>query len=385
MADIFDSFNSVDPTLNQNQENSENKEGATETVGQVATTENNTAVPPTGTETPPQGTPPVDQFFETFNTRFKTQYKTDEEIKPLFGLPQKITEYEQKLKDRDDLAKRVEQQNRDLENLRITEASKYLSHPLMQKAYIAQQLLAKYPDKDKDLLTEAVMSDVDKMSDLDVVAKERKLRYPQLRDAKAVILHDLGIDSTQDPKEWDSLVTDRLTMMAGDARASIKQLSVGIEFPKIKTAEEVQKEATEALAKRTELAAPHKTQFSQFDKVKVRDDLEYTVPDDFKSTLPNMFDAYFKAGLEPTPENIEILNDIREATFFTAHKDKIYEAMYKDCETKLKKKQDEENGNTAPPNTSTASDALSGQKPSNLPNHEDFLKDNQGSRAKRLK
>jgi hypothetical protein len=79
-----------------------------------------------------------------------------------------------------------------------------------------------------------------------------------------------------------------------------------------------------------------------------------------------MFDAFIlKAGNEPTPENLQTLNDLRDAFFFSEYKDKIYEVMYKDAESKVKAELDKKLENTTPPNTATASDGAQGDKPNN--------------------
>lgn len=383
MADPFDKFNSVDPTATATKETTETV--PTETGQETATTENTTAVQTT--ETTQASTPQVDPFFETFNKRYGTPYKSDDEIKPLFTLPKKVTELEAKVKDRDELARSHDQIKRDLENLRQAEAAKYLSTPIMQKAFVAQQLQAKYPDKDPFILQEIAMSDLGKMDNIEAIAKEKKINFPDLslEDIKAVVMSDLNIDPASDPKEWDSLTQAKVRMRGAEAKANIKRLAEGIELPKIESPEEYKKRAEAELLKKTEQVAPIKAQFSQFSEIKLREDLPWSVPEEFKSKLGDMFDTFVvKAGVEPTPENVEILNNLREAFVISQYKEDILSAMYKDVESKLKKKEDEENGNTVPPNTSTASDAVPG-KVNPLPGHSDFQRDIQGQRVTHLR
>jgi hypothetical protein len=396
MADPFEKFNTTPPVVQETSTAGEqnngisNQEVSNQGVSNQATTEQNTGVTqiPTGEPKPETGqeTPKPDEFIETFNKRFNTQYKNDDEIKPIFELPKKVTEYEGKLKDRDDLAKSVEQYKKDLENLERTASTKYLSDPLMQKAYVASQLQKKYPDKDPFILQEIAMSDVAQMGDLDAVAKERKIRYPsmKLENIKAVILNDLGIDGTTPPEEWDSLAKDKLTMMAGDARENIKNLTKGIELPKVETPEETQKRYDEELSKRVEATKPYREQYSKFDKFNMGEGLDYTVDKEFQEKLGDMFDAFMvKAGNDPTPENLQTLEDLRDAFFFNSHKKEIFEAMYKDAETKIKTKLDEKLGNTQVPNTATASDGVTDEN-SNRPGVQQFKRDFSGTRATRI-
>lgn len=381
-TDPFDKFNSTPPP--EMQESTPAEVVNTE----VSTPDNNSVVPTDtapGTPVTPQDTQ-KDEFIETFNKRFNTQYKADDEIKSIFEVSKKIPEYETRLKDRDDLAKSVEQYKRDLDNLEKSASSKYLSDPIMQKAYVANQLLKKYPDKDPFILQEIAMSDVDKMGDLDAVAKERKIKYPSmpLENIKKVILNDLGIDGTTPSEEWDGLAKDKLTMMAGDARENIKRLTQGIELPKVETQEDIQRRNAEILSKRTEQAKPFREEYSKFEKFKVGEGLDYTVPKEFQEKLGDMFDAFvLKAGNEPTKENLQTLEDLKEAMFFNSYKKEIYDVMRKDAETKIKAEYEAKLGNTQLPNTATASDGLpSGQ--SGRSGHADFKRDNQGDRVRQL-
>jgi hypothetical protein len=382
MADPFDKFNTTPPA--------EQETPATSGTPTEPVTPDNNPVVPTDTTpitpAPAQDTPKPDEFFDIFNKRFNTQYKADDEIKPLFELPKKVTEYEGKLKDRDSLAKSVEQYKKDLEELQRAESSKYLSDPLMRNAYVANQLQKKYPDKDPFILQEIAMSDVDKMSDLDAVAKERKIKYPSmpLENIKKVILSDLGIDASVATEEWDSLAKDKLTMMAGDARANIKQLTQGIELPKVETQEEASKRIADNLSKRAEIAKPFKEAFSKFDKFTMGDGLDYTTPKEFQDKLGSMFDEFVvKNGNEPTPENLQLLTDLRDALFFSEYKKELYDTMYKDAETKIKAKLDEKLGNLQVPNTATASDGAGGID-ANRPGISQFKQDFSGQRATRI-
>lgn len=384
MPDIFDKFNDKPPVEQELSMEQSPENGTTEQNGensQQATTE-----PPAqgngGGAEPPQGN---EEFIDIFNKRFNTQYKGDDDIKSFFELPKKVTEYEQKLKDKEALEASVEQYKRDLEESKKNSNSKLLSSPLVQKAYVADQLLAKYPDKDPHILTELAMGDTSKMSDIEVLAKERKVNYPnrKLEDIKIAILSDLGIDPTTSPEEWDSVARTRLEMRADDARANIKKLTEGIELPK---AEDPTIATQRAAAKEAEIAqrsAPFKAEYSKFDKFNMGDNLDYTVPKEFQDKLPEMFDAFIKAGNEPTAESMAILNDIRDATFFSAHRKEILAAMMKEAETRAQAKLDEKLGNTQLPNTSTASDGANGVK-SNLPGVEDWRRDARGDRINRL-
>jgi hypothetical protein len=224
-------------------------------------------------------------------------------------------------------------------------------------------LLAKYPDKDPYTLQEIVMQDVSKMSDIDVLVKAQKINHPNIAetDLKAAIYKKNGIDPDIKPEEWDSVTRAELAMSADDARATLKTLTSGIEFPKAATKEQRDADAAQALQKRIQETDPLKAEFTTFDKFK-KGDLEYDVPSDFKTKLPDMFQAMFiDAGLDPTPENKATALELRDMTFLYQNFDKILEVAVKKGQTEIQKKLDEALNNTKPPNTATTTDEGSPQ------------------------
>jgi hypothetical protein len=339
-----------------------NQEGAENNQGTPPATEPTTLVEPSAQGTPvepiiPQE-PKPDEFFDNFNKRFSTQYKTDDEIKGLFTLPGKVTEYEGKLKDYDGLVKSVEQLNKDLEETKTTYMSDLLSKPLIKKAYVAEQLLAKYPDRDPFVLQELAMSDVDKMSDIEVLARERKIRSKSsLEDIKAVIRKELGIDATQDPEEWDSVVKTELELKASDARDRIKQLFAGIELPKVVTKEEREQAQAKFLEEKKKAIEPFKEIFKKFDEYQ-NGEFKFAVTDEYKSGLDDMFDGMFvDSGLEINEGNLAIAEKLKRALFVNENLQKMFEVRDKETEARVKAEYDKLLHNDTPINTSTAADS----------------------------
>jgi len=320
---------------------------ATQTAeGAVAQTEQ------TVTETVP------DEFFDTFNKRFGTSYKDDNEIKSLFQTPEKISEYESKLKEFETVKGESESYKKELNELKNAGYSDLLSKPLIRNAYVAQKLQEKYPDKDPYLLQEIAMSEVDKMDDLDVVAKEQKIRLPKLslEDIKAAIKSDLGIEPDAAPEEWDSIAKTKLALKAADARDRIKDLAKGIELPKVQTQEEREKLQAEYTQKKTELTKPIKDKFVKFDEY-VNGDFKFATPGEFKEKLSGMFDGLFiDAGLEVNEQNLAIAETLKKAMFLEEYFPKIKEVIEKSAQTEIQAKLDEALHNTQLPNTATATD-----------------------------
>jgi hypothetical protein len=328
------------------------------------------AVAGTTTEAPP------DKFFDELNKRFSSSFKTEDEVRNILGMPLKITELEGKVKLAEDYATKIENYEKQIEEIKNNGNTEFLSKPLIRKAYVADQLLAKYPDKDPFTLQEIVMADVSKMSDLDVLVKNQKINHPQIAegDIRAALCKKHGIDPDTKPEEWDSVTRAELAMSADDARANIKALTNGIELPKAVTKEERDQAATQATQQRIQTAEPLKAEFTAFDKFK-DGDFEYDVPSDYKSSLGKTFDAMFiQGGMEPTPENRQTAIELRNAMFLLNNFSKIREVITKQAQTAVQKKVDVALNNDTPPNTKTATDE--GGQEQTLPGLSKFLTDN---------
>jgi hypothetical protein len=313
--------------------------------------------PQTTTETKP------DEFIQTLNTRFGTQFKAENEVKDIFGLPQKIAGLESELTKTKDYASKIENYEKQIENFRNNPNADLLGKPLIRQAFIAQQLKDKFPDKDENALREIAMGDVSKMSDLQVLVKNQKIDLPNLSesDIELALKDKYGIDPDTKPEEWSSIAKTKIAIDAQGARANIKTLTSGIEFPKAVTKEQRDADAATALQKRVQETEPLKAEFTSFDKFK-KGDIDYDVPADFKTKLPDMFQAMFiDAGLEPTPENKATAMELRDMTFLYQNIDKIIEVKVKEGQTEIQKKLDEALNNTKPPNTATATDEGSPQ------------------------
>lgn len=351
-------------------------------VSDVTTPEVTEPTEPT-TDTPSQETP-VDTFFEEYNKRYGTTYKSDEEIKNVLSLAGKATEYETKYKDYDTLKGDAEKYKQELEEVKSTHMSDLLSKPRLRSAYIAEQLVAKYPDRDPDVLASVAMSDLDKMSDLDVLARERKIRGSKssLDNIKAVIMKELGIDPEQNPEEWDSLINTEIEMKATDARERINTMLKDIELPKVVTKEEREALATRTLEDKRKQATPFKEIFTKFDVYK-NGDFEFTPPDEFKSKLGDVFDSFFiDSGLEINESNLATAEMIKKALFVEEYLPKMLEVHEKQVQAKLKEEQDKLLHNDTPPNTATATDQ--GAVESDNSGVSTFLRNRQDDRARRF-
>jgi hypothetical protein len=368
-------FNTIPP----DEQGQQATDPATVTDSQAGTTTE--GVPPVTSdaqgqtaEPPKVDEPKPDSFFEEFNKRYSTQFKADDEIKNLVSLIGKVSDYEGKLKDYDSLKTSVDKYKKEAEDTRSNVMSEFLTKQRVKKAFIAEQLIEKYPDRDPDILSELAMSDVDKMSDLEVLARERKMRGSKstLDNIKAVIMKEIGADPTTRPEEWDSMVTTELELKATDARDRIKQLLSGVEIPKIVTKEERQAMMAKALEDKSNAIKPIQQVFEKFETFKVGD-TDFVVPDEFKSKLPDIFKGMFiDGGLEVNEENIATAELIKKALFVEEYLPKMLELHEKQVRTKVKEETDKLLHNDQPPNTTIATD----QAPQGTgnPSLEDFFR-----------
>lgn len=312
---------------------------------------------PPVTESPQAEPPKVDAFFEEFNKRYGTQYKTDDEVKPIFGLPKKVTEYEGKHREFEKSIADYQRKITELEEAQ--DPLKYFSNP---ESYIAEQLKMKYPKSNPDTLQEIVRTDVSKMNDLDVLIKSKQLFVPNAPKEsvlRSVILSQYGIDPNADPEEWDDIAKARMQLDAASERDKIEAMKGVIEMPKVLTKEEKELARKLASESRATAIAPLKETFNKYDKFTYKDieGFEFDVPEDYRKALPDMFQSMFiDAGLEPTQENLNTALELRDALFVHQYLPKLREIWLKEGETRAKAGLDKELHNDIPPNTKTASD-----------------------------
>lgn len=327
---------------------------------QTPTTDTTATEATTTAETPqpPQGETKGDEFIDNFNKRFSSSFTSEDDIRGLFGLRQKVGELEPKLTD---YSKKLESYEQEIENLKNSDNTGLLSNPLIRNAYVASQLLEKYPDRDPSTLQEIVMADVSKMSDFDVLVKDLKMDLPNSSEAdiRATLCDKYGVDGDSRPEEWSSIAKTKIAIDARTARANIKNLTSGIQLPKAVSKEDRERLQTEALNKRMADTAPLKEEFTKFDKFNDKriEGFEFDVPNDYKSKLNDMFQAMFvDAGMEPTAENKEAVMELRDALLLKQELPKIWDIAFKKGQVSVQKKVDEELSNTKPPNTTTKTD-----------------------------
>jgi len=333
------------------------KQGSENTVGQPEAEAPKTEQT---TETASVATPVADEFFDTFNKRYNTQYKGDDDLKALFELPKKVTEYESRQGEYETLKKLSEERQRKIEELEsLHDPLKFFSSP---ESYVAEQLKIKYPNRDSSLLHEIVTTDTDKLNDFDLLVKAERLFNRNLpeggRYVKDVLYKRYGIDADTRPEEWDGATLTQIAMDASAVREKIGALKKEVDLPKVMTAEDRERAKADSLAKREQALSPLREQFTKFEKFSLGD-FEFEVPSDYKQKADDLFKGYFiDAGVEMNEENLKSAIQLRDSNFLYENFSKIKEVIAKQAQASVQEKTDRELHNENPPNTATRTDQV---------------------------
>jgi hypothetical protein len=129
--------------------------------------------------------------------------------------------------------------------------------------------------------------------------------------------------------------------------------------PTKQTPEEREAESARVKEERKVQLKPLRDTFSKFDKfteeIEPGKVFELNVPDEYKQSLPDMFETYFvEAGLEATPESLKDIENLKEALLLRQNFKQIYKVIEGDVETRMRAEQDRLLGNIPPPNKQTA-------------------------------
>jgi hypothetical protein len=330
----------------------------------VIETPNKGTTPPTppantgATATPPPPEPPKNEWLGEVNKSFKTDFKSPEEFGQVFEKAKKVDEYNTKVKGYEESEKKYQQQLAELQS-----SLNPLTYFSSQESYVAEQLRKQHPDKSPYILQEVVTSDNKKMDDLDVLVKNQMLETPNLiggeNGAKEYILEKYGIDPNTPKEEWSMATRNKILIEANAARRTWDELKGQVKLPEIATPE--QKEASLAKQREEKIKAltPLKETFSKFDKYSIEIEpgkvLDFNVPDEYKQSLPDMFETYFvDAGLEADKDSLAQIEVLKEALLLHSNIKQIYKLIEGDVETRMKAERDALLGNVNPSNTQTA-------------------------------
>ena len=299
---------------------------------------------------------PVGINDEQLNTFFDTEGKTQEDIKAVYGLGAKASELESENSEISQELETLKDQH-----AKLKEELNPLSYFSSEEAYVAEQLRKKYPTMDAVAIQKAIMTDVSKMDDLDVLALQDVIKRPGVAGgealAKRLIADDLGIDLETPPEEWGELAKGKLTRAAYDARQELGKFQQEVELPTTKSEEDLLAESAQkadAIKKEWEPILPELT---KFDKISIpgpegSQPFEFEVPQSFKDGLGEMFEAMITSGeLEANKDTVAFMMEQRNKEFIYQNLGKIREAIEADVRSSVTKKTDEELNNQGEPNS----------------------------------
>lgn len=302
---------------------------------------------------------PVDWLGE-FNKINKTEFKTPDEIGAVFQKAKKVDEYEPKISEYE---KQVKKYQQDLETAQSSlNPLQYFSS---QDAFVAEQLRKQRPDLSPAILQDVVLQDNTRMSDLDVLVKNQMLITPGLiggeNGAREYILDKYGIDTTIPQEEWSITTKNKILIEANATRRTWNELKSGVKLPEVATPEAREAIRVQQVEQKKQQLTPLKETFSKFDKfteeIEEGKVFEFNVPDEYKSQLGDIFDAYFvDSGLEPTKENLETIENLKKAMLISGNFKQIYKTIEGDVETRMKAERDKLLNNTTPLNTKSAAE-----------------------------
>ena len=174
---------------------------------------------------PPANDPPVEFNLEHFNKHFGKEFKKADEIKGLFDLQGKVTEYEGKLTE-------YEKAKLDLADLqkKYEEVGKYVNPKdffANDDVYRTNLMLKKYPDKDVTLMTKISTLDIDKTDNFDLLVLNEMLQNPSIEGGEAgareLLASEFGID-VDDKSSWDTLTKNKISKEANKVKTEFKTL-----------------------------------------------------------------------------------------------------------------------------------------------------------------
>jgi hypothetical protein len=291
---------------------------------------------------------------EKFNEWSGRKFEKEDDIKTIFEKVDKIPEYEEKISKIQELEKK----NEDFEFYK-NEVQKLADayNPLnafggnekAYKDYTTMQQIGQ--GKDPGVVQKVVQTDLDKMSDLDVLSLQAQFNAPTLAgqgDAiKKAILEQNNVEMDEDFNiNGDINLTAsqkiNIATQAAQARNTLNTLKNSVEIPKHEDVkqqiEQKLQERKDFIEKSTDFFKTEGKRLSEDFKKLEKDDFVFDVPQEFRDKLPEYVTQYaLNNNIEPTKENMEkVANEVKTA-FEIQYREQIAKSMIKDALTKQEK------------------------------------------------
>ena len=357
MVDI--DYSQFEPAFKAETNVEENKVQETAPVTETPTeqtpvTETQSAEVVTTTET--QATPQDTLNYEFFNKTFKTDFKTEDDIRKIIELSSKTKTLEDQLKDFETLKADVEEYKKGIDPL---------AYFASEDDYRIQQFKKSNPDKDASVAYKLFASDVTKLTDLEVLTQFEMLDGV-IRDeaeAQSLLADKYAIDLESDPKEWTVLARAQLKRDANRARAEIKTMKEEIKLPTRVDVEGQRKQAQEAQAQKAELLKKgwndivpsmitelKEVEINDYDKDgKPEPVFKYAIADEAKPRLQaQIMEHLLASGKEINADNVKEAGAIVQSWYVLQNIGKMIKAVKSEIAAEIDRKKDEETHNPIP-------------------------------------
>ena len=304
------------------------------------------------TEVVPTEEPKFDIAF--FNKLYKTDFKSEDDIKRVIERSSTASELESKLKEYDTLKDDIEYYKKGVNPLDWFDT---------EDDFKIQQFKKQYKDKDASVAYKLFGSDLSNMSDFDLLVQYELMNGGIVGGEPTAIefvANKHGIEDVNNPSEWDALTKTKVHRAADGVRNEIKTLKSEIKLPE--TVNLAEKREAQARLQAEEMEAIKKgwgdtmpKLLSELKEVDINDFtndgkaeplLKYVIEDEVKNGLGNAIMEQLIANKIPINENSvkEVGNSIMKEYVYH-NLPKLLKAYANPLLAALDKKKDEETHN----------------------------------------
>lgn len=301
--------------------------------------------------------PAPTDFYSSLNEKLKTDFKSEEDIRLLVEQASKAKQFEEQLKE-------LETLKADLEFYK--NGVNPLDYFASEDDFRIQQFKKANPEKNASLAYRVFTSDLDKLSDLEVLAQYEMLNNDVEggeAGAKELVAQQYSLDLESDPKEWSTLSRNQLKKAANTVRREIKEMKESYKLPeRIDVAGKRQTEQ-EAQAKRTELITKGWTEvipkaLNEIKEIEINDTdkdgkveplMKYVIDEETKKELgEEAKQILISNNVEINAESGKFIDKYIKDQYVTRTLPKLLKAYATTLLAELDKKKDEETHNPNP-------------------------------------
>jgi hypothetical protein len=184
----------------------------------------------------------INDFNEKYGKKFGREIKDPKELEDIFSAPNKVKEFEAKIKEHEDAHGLTKKELADLraeyeskkDNLQYFNIREHVGEDLLK----INEMRKKYPDKDASIMSQISRIDIDKADPIDLLVKKARLDNFEIFDGKddSYVKRFIGnrkfgneVD-LNDKETWNDTTEDAIKLEAKDVRKEFKELQ-NVELP----------------------------------------------------------------------------------------------------------------------------------------------------------